>query len=59
MGISELYVAIILGLTLSFAVPIIIYKIAIKLPFIMFFISPKEAIKSKKTNHTAENSYGK
>lgn len=59
LGITNIFIHTVLGLTLSFAVPIIIYKIAIKLPFIMFFISPKEAIKSKKTNHTAENSYGK
>lgn len=52
-GITNLFVHTVLGLAASFAVPIIIYQIALRVPIIMLFIYPQRAIRQMKAKKKA------
>jgi hypothetical protein len=48
IGITNLFIHIVVGLIVGFAIPMLIYVIAKKIPFLQFFIYPKKAINAIK-----------
>lgn len=54
LGITNLIVHIIFGVSFSFILPMLIYKFCTKIPIFMFFISPKKAIQLKEERRNNE-----